>query len=110
MRIVLVLLLFQLLAPAFQPGTALSTDGMDQNPVSYHLVRASTQSPIILKEKEENEYKNPTLNFVPISLIDFTDHTLILAQLYKSRHDPIPHEEWFDREPPLFALYCAYRI
>src|SRR3954469_24320500 len=89
MRIVLLLLLFQFIAPTFLP-VALPDIGGDNNVVSYHPVHTSLLIPIVFKEKEENEQEDAVQSFVPTQLIDFTDHTFALTQLHQSKHNATP--------------------
>jgi hypothetical protein len=109
MRIVLLLLLSQFIAPAFLPLVMPDINGSN-NLFSYHPVHTSVLIPIILKEKEENEQEDAIQSFVPTQLIDFTDHSLALTQLHQSKHNVACCGQWYDHQPPLFALHCTFII
>ena len=110
MRIVLVLIVFQFIAPAFFP---VVSQGAEPNKETscYHPLHSSIIVPLLLKEKEENEESvsdNSTIHFIP--LIDFTDHSFVLTELHENKFIPFVYRDRYDYQPPLFTLHGSFII
>ncbi|HEY9046611.1 MAG TPA: hypothetical protein VIN08_11975 [Ohtaekwangia sp.] len=115
MRMVLMVLLFQFLSPAF--FTIVTQRGnlqQDNHGISVHAHHSSIVLPQLLKEKDESETEFKAsavadiLNFVP--LIDFTNHSFVLAQLHTSRLRSFVFHDRINHQPPLFTLHSVYII
>ena len=107
-RIVVLLLMAQFTTPAFRPAVLVDED--NRNRIVYQPVHTSVLIPLVLKKKEENKFKDGILSFVSAPLIDFTDHTLALTRLHQAKYNPVPCGQWYDHQPPLFALNCTFVI
>jgi hypothetical protein len=114
MRIVLLALLFQFLSPAFFTVITQSSGGVveDHHSVVLHAHHSSIVIPQLLKEKDETEeFKADVLDLVDFfPIIDFTDHSFVLAQLHESKFNPFTFSDHIDRHPPLFTLYRTFII
>jgi len=109
MRIVLVLLVFQFTAPAFLSVSAQGTEP-SQETCGYHPLHNSLVIPILLKEKEETESRCDDSFTDFVALIDFSDHSCVLAEFHASRFTPFVYRSRYDHRPPLFTLYGAFLI
>ncbi len=109
MRLVLVIIIFQFIAPAFISVVAQDTQPSKETS-GYHAQHSSIIVPILLKEKEETEESTSDdfshVDFIP--LIDFTDHSFALTELHETTFTPFVN--FYDYQPPLFALHGAYII
>ena len=110
MRIVLFLLLFQFLFPAFIPVGAQGFDADIQKSLSLHVEHNSIPVPLILKEKEENEFEENITSLVLTQLIDFTDHSQALTEFHELKGNSMPFKERYNHQLPLFTLFCTYII
>lgn len=112
MRFVLVLMLFQFIAPAFI--NVVSQDGESQKGIStYHAESNTIVFPLFLKEKEETEEESSRFDdahFDVVPLIDFTDHSFVLTELHETRFTTLPYRDRYDVSPPLFTLHNSYII
>jgi hypothetical protein len=109
MRIVLALIVFQFVAPAF---LSVVTQGAEpKREISgYHAPHSSIIVPVLLKEKEETEVKAENFNIGFVPLIDFTDHSLVLTELHETKFTPFVYRDRYDDHPPLFTLYNIFLI
>ena len=110
MRIVLLLLLFQFLSPAFIPVTGQGFDPEGQQSLSLHLEHNAIPVPLILKEKEENEFEKNITSLVLTQLIDFTDHSQALTEFHELKANSTPFQGHHNHKLPLFTLFCTYII
>lgn len=111
MRIVLVLTVFQFIAPAFLSVVSQGAEPGKETSC-YHADHSSILVPLLLKEKEENE-ETVSDNFATIDLvplIDFTDHSFALAELHENKFVPFGYRDRYDHELPLFQLHGSYLI
>jgi hypothetical protein len=112
MRFVLVLMMFQFIAPAFIIAIG-QTDGSKEGISSYHMENNSIVFPLFLKEKEETEEESirfDDAHFVLVPLIDFTSQSFVLTELHETKFTPLLHRERYDVSPPLFTLHSTYLI
>jgi len=110
MRIVLVLLLFQFIAPAFFSVVASDAEP-DNETTSYHLEHNAIVIPMVLREKEETEESwNLSVHIDLTPLIDFTDQCFVLTELHKTKFTPFAFRDRYDDKPPLFTLHGALII
>lgn len=108
MRTIFLLLIFQLIAPAFLP-VAQSFETEHEKPTSIQTHHSSILLPLL--EKEENEHEESLSHFALTQLIiDFSDHTLALAVLHESTIDNVQVGIRYDHQPPLFNIFCAFLI
>jgi hypothetical protein len=109
MRFVLVLLLFQFIAPALVPGSPqVATSNQEtciDNPQRQSLI-----IPVLLKEKEETESRGDDAFADVAPLIDFSDHRYVLAEFHTSKFTPRVYLQQYDHRPPLFMLHGAFLI
>jgi len=109
MRFVLVLLLFQFIAPAF-PSVDAQDSVPDRETCVYHKLQHSIIIPVLLKEKEETESRSDDSFTGVIPLIDFSDHSYVLAEFHTSKFTPFIYHDRYDHRPPLFTLHGSYLI
>ncbi|MBT1710180.1 hypothetical protein KK062_18180 [Fulvivirgaceae bacterium PWU5] len=111
MRVVLMALLLQILAPVFLPIVTLAADIQNDHAV-LHAHHSPIVIPQLLKEKEDDETGLSHDLWVTdyITLIDFSDHTRILTQSHESRLMPCSFSERIDLHPPLHTLFGVYII
>lgn len=111
MRVVLIALLFQILAPVFLPIVSQAAD-MRHDDVVLHAHHSPIVIPQLLKEKEgdEVEYSHDILVTDYIPIIDFSHHTLLLTQSHESRLAPCSFSQHIDLHPPLYTLFGVYII
>jgi hypothetical protein len=109
MRVVLVLTLFQFFTPVFFTVSAQDADP-NKEIGGYHPTHNSIVIPVLLKEKEETESRvdDADTDFIP--LIDFSDHSFVLAEHHASRLTPFVYRYRYDHQPPLFTLHGAFLI
>jgi len=109
MRFILVLLLFQFIAPAF---TIVNAQGAvpDRKTCDYHQLHHSIVIPLLLKEKEETESRGDDHIADPVPLIDFTHHSYVLAEFHGLKLTPFIYHYRYDHQPPLFALHSSFLI
>ena len=110
MRIVLALLLFQFISPAFLPVAGQGLDAVEKRSISLHAEHSSILLPLILREKEEDDHEGSDITFVLTQLIDFSDHNLALTELHELKYNSLNYAQWYNHQPPLFALFCTYII
>jgi hypothetical protein len=111
MRIVLFLLLFQFISPAFLHVAGQGVEVTEVKSASLHPEQNSILLPLILKEKEEDEHEDVAITtFIRTQLIDFTDHILALTELHELKNNSVHFENWCAYQPPLFELHCTYII
>ena len=109
MRFIVVLLLFQFMAPAF---TLVNTQGIGPNREAC-IWRQKCHSliiPVLLKEKEETESRGDDSFADCAPLIDFSAHTCVLAAFHTARSTPFIHHHPYDHRPPLFTLHRSFLI
>jgi len=106
-RLALVLMLFQFLAPAFMPIVVQEIPS--ERSTSFHQQHTSIVAPMLLKEKDEKEHEElfSVSNSTP--LLDLTSHSFNLAASHQSI-DSINQDEHNFSQPPLFARYCTFLI
>lgn len=112
MRVVLIALLFEILAPLFLPVVTQAADIQSDHAV-LHAHHSSLILPQLLKEKEKegDEAKlNQGILGTDFPIIDFSDHTQILTQSHESRFMPCSFSERIDLHPPLYTLFGVYII
>jgi len=108
MRFILVLLLFQLIAPVL-PTVSAQDDVPDHQACVYQSHHALI-IPVLLKEKEETESRGDDSFTHAIRLIDFSDHSSVLAEFHTSRFTPSLYDYRYDHRPPLFMLHSSFLI
>ena len=108
MKIALVLMLFQFLAPAFLPIVLQGTSNRDK--LVYHAQHSSIVAPLLLKEKDEKEHEE----FFSISglapLLDLTAHSSNLTASHKGKCTYFSNEHRYDSGPSLFTINCSFLI
>ena len=108
MKIALVLMLFQFLAPAFLPIVLQGTSNRDK--LVYHVQHSSIVAPLLLKEKDEKEHEE----FFSISglapLLDLTVHSSNLTASHKGKYTYFSNEHRYDSGPTLFTINCSFLI
>jgi hypothetical protein len=110
MRFVLVLMLFQFIAPAFISVISQGADA-EKETTNYHAEHSSIIIPLFLKEKEETEESRADdSHFDLIPLIDFKDHSFVLTELHETKFTPFIYRDRYDFQPPLFTLHGAFII
>ncbi len=112
MRFVLVLMLFQFIAPAFI-NAVCQNDESQPDTVAYHTENSTLIFPQFLKEKEETEEESSHLedsHFDLVPLIDFTDHSFVLTESHETKFTPLLYRDRYDVSPPLFTLHNSYII
>jgi hypothetical protein len=111
MRVVLIAVLFQILAPVCIPIVTQAAATQDDR-VALHAHHSPIVIPQLLKEKEGDEvefcFALWVADYVP--LIDFSHHTLLLTQSHESRVAPCTFSERIDLHPPLYTLFGVYII
>lgn len=110
MRIILLLLLFQFVAPVFISVVTLGADTNEDFKCAYHEQHNSIVIPQLLKETDETDSKEESLVVNLITLIDFTDHVSVLTESHETKITPINFRDQFDLLPPLFTLHRAFLI
>ena len=108
-RIVLVLLLVQFLAPAFMPFAEAEANDKATVCQSHN---DSVQFPALLLESEEKEWESQQrmLELTLIPLIDFDTLSLTLTRFHTIRLTAYPIPGRVDYLPPVYLLNCIYRI
>jgi hypothetical protein len=110
MRVVLIALLFQILAPVFLPIVTQAADIRRDHAV-LHAHHSSFVLPQLLKEKEGDEAKvHHDMLGADFPIIDFSDHTFILTQSHESKLTPCSFSAHIDLHPPLYTLFSVYII
>jgi hypothetical protein len=111
MRVVLMALLIQILAPVFLPIVTLAAD-IQNDHVVLHAHHSPIVIPQLLKEKEDDEtgFSHDIWVTDYITIIDFSDHTRILTQSHESRFVTCSFSEHIDLHPPLYTLFGVYII
>jgi hypothetical protein len=112
MRFVLVLMMFQFIAPAFL-NVIGQGDESQKGTLSYHTENSVIVFPLFLKEKEETEEESSRIDdahFDLIPLIDFTNQSFALTELHETRFAPLVYRDRYDAHPPLFTLHGSYII
>lgn len=110
MRVVLIALLFQILAPVFLPIVTQAADSQHDHAI-LHAHHSPIVIPQLLKEKEDETEVSHDIwvtDYIPI--IDFSDHTLILTQSHESKLVLCSFSEHIDLHPPLYTLFGVYII
>src|SRR3990170_1059047 len=111
MKIALLLMLFQFLAPAFLPIALQGTSKLDK--LVYHVQHNSIVAPLLLKEKEEKDEKEHE-EFFSISglapLLDLTAHSSNLTASHKGKGTYFSNEHRYDSGPSLFTINCSFLI
>jgi hypothetical protein len=112
MRFVLVLMMFQFIAPAFM-YIVCQSDESQKGALTYHTENSTIVFPQFLKEKEETEeestrFSDAHFDFIP--LIDFTDQSFVLTELHETKFTPLLYRDRYDVSPPLFTLHSSYII
>ena len=108
MRFVLVLLLFQFIAPGLIPVSAQATRS-NRDIYIYDQQHHSLVMPVLLKEKEETESRDDAFADVA-PLIDFSDHRYVLAEFHTAKLTPFVYRQRYNLQPPLFMLHGAFLI
>ncbi len=109
MRISLLALLFQFIAPAFFYIHA--ADNTHNGDVCLHKHHRSIAVQQLLKEKNETEIEAEafdTADFTP--LLDFAVHALALIQWHEHQFVPSAYKNGIHHHPPLFTLHHALII
>lgn len=110
MRVVLIALLFQILAPVFLPIVTQAADFQSDHAV-LHAHHCSLVLPQLLKEKEGDEAKvHYDVLGTDFLIIDFSDHTSVLTQSHESKLTSCSFSEHIDLHPPLYTLFSVYII
>jgi hypothetical protein len=110
MRIVLVLMLFQFIAPAFITVVAQGSEP-NKEISCYHSPHSSITAPLFLKEKDETEdSKADIFSMDLIPLIDFRDHSFVLMELHETKFTPLVYRDLYDHQLPLFTLHSVFLI
>ena len=108
MRFILVLLLFQFMAPVLPSASA--QDDMPDHQTCVYPQHHALIMPVLLKEKEETESRSAD-SFAPsVPLIDFSDHSCVLAEFHTAKSTPSLYDYRYDRCPPLFTLHSSFLI
>jgi hypothetical protein len=108
MRTIFLILIFQLIAPAFLP-VAQSFETEHEKPTSIQTHHSSILLPLL--EREENEHEESLSHFTLTQLIiDFTDHTFALAVLHEFTHNSVQFDIRYNHQLPLFNMFCAFLI
>ena len=111
MRAVLFLLLVQFVAPAFFSFTAQDDFTLHEKSTNLALEHRSLLFPVLLKEKEENEYEQIIQrNLMAQPILNFSDHSLALTESHQSKYIPTRYSQWQNDQPLLFTLFCTYNI
>jgi hypothetical protein len=108
-RMALLLMLFQFLAPAFMPPAV--QDFLSDKITVIHPQHSSIVAPLFLKEKEEEEKEDGDFFTVSRSapLLDFTSHSFNLTASHGNKYSVFPQQHGFP-QPPLFTLFCTFLI
>jgi hypothetical protein len=108
MRIALLLMLFQFLAPSFFPIVA--QDSPNTRETNYHTQHNSIVTPLLLKEKDEKELEENSYARNQTLILDFTIHSLNLKATHSRTSNYVPSDVLYDSHPALFASYCTFLI
>ena len=109
MRIVLLLLLVQLIAPGFISVSEQGIDSGERHATTIDTEHNTISIIILLKEKEETENEKSSEDYFLTQLIDFSDHSSSLTRFHQEKYNLIS-STWHEYQPPLFTLYCTYII
>lgn len=109
MRIVLVLIVLQLIAPIFLSVVAQGAE-TDSETCRYHDTRSSILVPVLLKDKEETDARGETFDIDFVPLIDFRNQSFVLTELHSTKFTPFVYRDRYDDHPPLFTLYRVFLI
>ncbi|MDH4298123.1 MAG: hypothetical protein OEV74_17735 [Cyclobacteriaceae bacterium] len=107
-RIALVMMLFQFLAPSFMPLTAHQTFNEKVN--AYNVQHNSIVAPTLLKEQDEKEGTDFTPASNPTQLLDLASHSFNLEASHKKKYCKFTEDEHGFLEPPLSILFCTLLI
>jgi hypothetical protein len=107
MRILLVLLLVQSIAPSiFSEAAVSSKENTVLTPIHSPIV-----FPVFVKEQEEREHEESLLrpvDFVP--LIDFSNQSHNFTSFQTLIYKGYNHQAKFNCQPPLFELHSTFLI
>jgi len=106
-RIGLVLMVFQFLAPAFMP--VVVQEMPSDKVTAYHAQHNSVIAPMFLKEKDEKEHEEFFSITGSTQLLDLTSHSFNLAASHASRQ-LIVQDDYRLPHQPLFSLFCTFLI
>ena len=107
-RMVLFVMLFQFLCPAFMP--LVVQDIPTGKETAFHVQHTSIVAPMLLKEKDEKEdsdFFSVLAESTPI--LDLTSHSFNLTAAHGTKFSKFTEEKAFNR-PPRFALFCTLLI
>ena len=106
-RLGLVLMVFQFLAPAFMP---IVVQEMPSDKVTaYYQHHNSVVAPMLLKEKDEKEHEEIFSVTRSTPLLDLTSHSSNLAASHANKHQIVRDNYGLPQEP-LFTLFCSFLI
>jgi hypothetical protein len=107
-RMVLFVMLFQFLCPAFMP--LIVQEIPTGKETAFHVQHTSIVAPMLLKEKDEKE-DSDIFSVVAESapILDLTSHSFNLTAAHGSKFSKFTEEKASNR-PPRFALFCTLLI
>jgi hypothetical protein len=109
MRIVFLLMLFQLAAPAVLTVTTQDFTNAQERITRLTSEKSTVVLLILLKEKEENECEDLHTQITFTPLLNFTDHICALILLHTQKHT---HFLTADKTHPknLITMLCSFII
>lgn len=106
-RLGLILMVFQFLAPAFMP--VVVQEMPSDKVIAFHAQHSSVIAPMLLKEKDEKEHEEFFTITSSTPLLDLTSHSFNLAASHASKQLIVQDDSGLPQEP-LFALFCTFLI
>lgn len=107
-RIALLTMLFQILAPSFMPMVARETHG--DKDIAFHTNNNSMADPMLLQEQDEKEDGDFSPSSSPAPLLDLTSHTFNLVASHKKKYSQFTEDEQGFSKRPISIHFCTFLI
>jgi len=106
-RVALILLLFQFLAPAFLPMVVQEIPA--DRETAFHPQHNSIVVPLLLKENDEKEHDDVFTSEGMPPLLDLAAHGVNLIASYQNKLTIVSAPDSYPQRP-LFTLFCTFLI